>query len=45
MNNRNTVRLIAGATVMAIFALARALSRLLLAMATKKSRRSGRGAP
>ena len=41
MNNRNTVRLIAGATIMATFALAQALSGLLLAMAAKKSRRAG----
>lgn len=45
MNNRNTVRLIAGATIMATFALARALSGLLRALAAKKSRRSEGGEP
>lgn len=43
MNNRNTVRLIVGTTIMATFALSKALIGILVAIVSKTTGRSGRG--
>lgn len=44
MNNRNAMRLIVGTTIMATFALSRALIGIIVAIASKTSGRSGRRA-